>query len=88
MINIYSQKWLSWLKWVSKNGAGGLTLCPFIFYWNSKSQVPIRLRRHEEYHWHHQAQWFILPWFVTYWVIFLFTGYYDHPWEIAARRAE
>ena len=88
MINFYSQKWLSWAKWVSKKGAGGLTIFPFIWYWNERSDVSKTLRRHEEYHWHHQLRWLILPWFIAYWIIFVSTGYWDHPWERLARRAE
>ena len=87
-INIYNQMWLSWFKWVSKSGAGGLTIFPFIFYYNAREDVGARLRRHEQYHWHHQLRWLVLPWYVVYWLIFLFTGYHNHPWEQLARGAE
>ena len=87
-INIYNCHWLSWVKWVSKKGAAGLTVWPFIFYGMPKSGVGGRLRRHEEYHWWHQIRWLVLPWHVAYWSIFLVTGYWEHPWEKLARNAE
>jgi len=88
IINVYMQKWLVWCKWVSKKGAGGMTIWPFIFYSMGKMEVSTRLREHEEFHWPHQLRWIVIPWFIAYWVIFIFTGYYDHPWERMAREAE
>jgi hypothetical protein len=87
-INIYNQTWLSWAKWVSKKGATGMTVWPYIWYGLSAGEVSPSLRKHEEYHWHHQKRWLVLPWFVVYWLVILKTGYWDHPWEVLARNAE
>ena len=77
MINRYECKRLPF-------GWRGITLCPFIFYSDSEADVPDWLRKHEEYHWHHQLRWLVIPWLVVYGLLWLWYGYQFHPWEIAA----
>lgn len=80
MINIYNIKWLPW-RWHS------IAICPFIFYYYARDDVSPWLRRHEEYHWHHQLRWLVIPWFIIYGLMWLHYGYKKHPWERAANNA-
>ena len=80
MINIYNCSWLDKLY--------GLTVWPFIFYRAKVDDISPCNVKHEEYHYHHQARWLVLPWFIVYGFLFLFHGYKNHPWEVLAREAE
>jgi hypothetical protein len=81
MIVKYSQKWLPF-------GWKGMAVFPFIFYYEPRYKVPDWLERHEEYHYHHQLRWLVIPWWIAYWILWTIHGYQNHPWEILARRAE
>lgn len=86
MINLYSQKWV--LRLVpGTHEQEAICVWPFIFYSCEKAVVSDRLRRHEEYHWHHQLRWLVIPWFVIYGLMWLQYGYSAHPWEKLARAA-
>jgi len=87
MINIYSQNWV--FKIVPGHyEQEGITIWPFIFYTCTKEALTEPLRRHEEYHWRHQLKWLVIPWYIVYWILRLKYGYWNHPWEELARRAE
>ncbi len=79
MINFYNCRWLGRLY--------GITIWPIILYREQKDNVLDRMRKHEEYHWHHQLKWGIIPWFVAYFFLWLQFGYSRHPFEIAAKKA-
>jgi len=63
----------------------GWTAFPFIFYKNPKWDVSEKLRQHEMYHWKMQKRWFVLPRWIGWVILLCFYGYWEHPWEIAAR---
>jgi len=90
MINLYSQKWIAWQRiYMGKDVKPlGFTFWPFIFYRNSKEEVPSWLRLHEEFHWWHQLKWLVIPYHLIYVILWIFYGYKDHPWEKLARLAE
>ena len=87
MINLYNQHWVFSVV-PDDHEVEGICVCPFIFYTCAKGHVPEGLRRHEEYHWRHQLRWLVIPWFIVYGVLWIFYGYYQHPWEKLAREAE
>lgn len=92
IVNIYNRKWVRWwYRLLSGNQnaeRAAIAIWPFIFWGPAKETIGAAWRRHEEFHLHHQARWLVIPWFVVYGILYLKYGYWNHPWEVAAREAE
>ncbi len=72
-------------KWLGRHY--GMTIWPFIFYRATREDLSPWNREHEEFHWRHQLQWLVVPWFIIYGIMWLMYGN-DNPWEKLAKEAE
>jgi len=92
MINLYNQKWIAWQKiYMGKNVEPyGWCAWPFILYSGKKEGISSAMRAHEAHHFAHQQRWLLYPFVYDVCYLFLWFryGYWNHPWEVLARRAE
>ena len=77
MIELFVDK----IRWPFPEYVHAVTLWPFIIYenWTKDDQA---LQAHEEYHWHDQMKWLVVPWFIAYICLLPFYGGgRNHPME-------
>lgn len=89
---LYNQEWIKWQKIYMGKGIEpwGMTAWPFILFRHSKDEVTQAMINHETHHFNHQRRWLWFPFLydIVYGLLLLKHGYWNHPWEVAARAAE
>ena len=67
---------------------GGITLPPFGIYILSERLSEDRLIKHENEHWRQAQEHGVFVWYLKYLWYNLKCGYFNNPFEVAAREAE
>ena len=77
------------IRWILRTaGFGGVTLPPFGIFILAERIHSERLIRHEQAHWAQYERMGAIRFYVGYIALWLRYGYWNHPWEIEARKAE
>ena len=77
------------IRWILRTaGFGGVTLPPVGIYILAERIHNERLIRHEQAHWAQYERMGAIRFYVGYIALWLRYGYWNHPWEIEARKAE
>ena len=77
------------IRWILRTaGFGGVTLPPFGIFILAERMGNERLVRHEQAHWKQYERMGAIRFYVGYIALWLRYGYWNHPWEIEARKAE
>jgi len=72
------------LSWPFPKHVHAVTLWPFIIYECLVADNPA-IKAHEQYHWHDQKKWWVVPWFIAYICLLPFYGGgRKHPMEKSA----
>ena len=74
------------VNWLPGRNTVGMMIWPFILYKGMPSEG---LRAHEWYHWRHALRWLVVPWYITYGLLFVIyrTSGPCHPFEEPAYAA-